>query len=97
LSNQGFFKLLRFLAKHNEEIDKLILENAHENHRMNTPSIQKEIANVAAVETLNTIVKDLLDSSFSILVDESRDISVKEQLSIILYYVDKHGHILKVF
>jgi hypothetical protein len=27
-----FFELLQFLVKHNEEIDKVVLENAHENH-----------------------------------------------------------------
>jgi hypothetical protein len=35
LSNQrNFRELLRFFAKHNEEIDKIVLENAHENHQM---------------------------------------------------------------
>jgi hypothetical protein len=32
-SNQeNFLELLRFLAKHNEEIDKVVLGNALENH-----------------------------------------------------------------
>jgi hypothetical protein len=80
--------LLRFLAKHNEEIDEVILENAPENHQMTALDIQKEIANAAANETLDVILKDLGDSSFAILVDESRDIFVKEQLAIVLRYVD---------
>jgi hypothetical protein len=89
--------LLRFLAKHNEEIDEVILENAPENHQMTAPDIQKEIANAAANETLDVILKDLGDSSFAILVDESRDISVKEQLAIVLRYVDKQGHVIECF
>jgi hypothetical protein len=36
---QNFLELFWFLAKHNEEIDKVALENAHENHRMTTPNI----------------------------------------------------------
>jgi hypothetical protein len=79
LSNQeNFRELLRFLTKHNKEIDKLVLKNAHENHQMTTLDIQKEIAHAAASETIDTILKDLGDSPFAILVDESCNISVNE-------------------
>jgi hypothetical protein len=64
---------------------------------MTAPDIQKEIANAAASETLDAILKDLGDSSFAILVDEARDISVKEQLTIVLRYVDKKGHVIERF
>jgi hypothetical protein len=66
--------LLQFLAKHNEEIDKVVLENAPENNQITTPYIQKKISNATASETLDAILKNLGDSSFVILVDESRDI-----------------------
>jgi hypothetical protein len=89
--------LLQFLAKHNEEIDKVVLENALENHQMTALNIQKEIANATASETLDAILKDLGDSSYVILVDEARDISVKEQLAIVLRYVDKKGHVIERF
>jgi hypothetical protein len=80
-SNQEiFFELLQFLAKYSEEIDKVVLKNALKNHQMIVLDIQKEIANVAASEILDDILKDLGDSSFSILVDESRDISVKRTI-----------------
>ena len=42
-NNQGnFLELLRFLTKHNEEIDKEVLENAPENQQMTSPDIQKK-------------------------------------------------------
>ena len=44
-----------------------------------------------ACETTNAIIKDLDNGFFSILVDESRDISMKEQMAVILLYVDKKG------
>ena len=84
-NNQGIFlELLWFLAKHNEEIDKAVLKNAPENHQMTSHDIQKEIANAAAVETINAIIKNIGDSLFAIIVDESRDMSTKEQLAIAL-------------
>ncbi|KAL0013926.1 hypothetical protein SO802_000995 [Lithocarpus litseifolius] len=93
----NFLELLRFLAKHKEEIDKAVLENALENHQMTSPDIQKEIANATAVETINAIIKDIGDSLFAIIVDESYDMSTKEQLVIALRYVDKLGHVNERF
>jgi hypothetical protein len=88
--------LLQFLAKHGEEIDKVVLENVLKNHQLTAPRIQKEIANATSSGILDAILKDLEDSSFSILVDESRD--VKEQFSIFFFrYVDKRGHVIEHF
>ena len=79
-NNQGIFlELLWFLGKQNEEINKVVLENAPKNHQMTSPDIQKEIANAAAVETINVIIKDIGDPLFAIIVDESSDMSTKEQ------------------
>jgi hypothetical protein len=79
-SNQRFFffELLQFLAKHNEEINNVVLENVPENHQMIAEAIQKDIANVVTSKMLDDILKDLGESSFTILIDESCDISVKE-------------------
>ncbi|KAL0537054.1 hypothetical protein IC582_026022 [Cucumis melo] len=41
------------------------------------------------VEIVNSIIQDIGDKLFSILIDESNDISSKEQMSIVLRYVDK--------
>jgi hypothetical protein len=43
------------------------------------------------------IIKDLGDSLFSILIDESCDISIKEQMAVVLRYVDNSGHIIELF
>ncbi|XP_031251509.1 uncharacterized protein LOC116109438 [Pistacia vera] len=54
--------------------------------------IQKDIVNVAANETTKAIISDLGDDIFSVLIDESRDVSIKEQMAITISYVDKKGH-----
>jgi hypothetical protein len=69
----------------------VVLENAPKNNQMVVGAIQKDIANAAASKTLDAILKDLDELSFAILVDESRDISVKEQLAIVLHYIDKRA------
>ncbi|KAH1264694.1 Zinc finger MYM-type protein 1 [Glycine max] len=97
-ANQGnFLELLRFLAKHNESINHVVLENAPENHQLIAPKIQKDIVNAAALETTNAIITDLEDELFAIIVDEARDISNKEQMAIALRYVNKKESIVERF
>ena len=51
--------------------------NALENIKIISRDIRKDIVNAFAVETINGIINDIGDAMFSILVDESRDISMK--------------------
>ncbi|XP_028126582.1 uncharacterized protein LOC114323236 [Camellia sinensis] len=82
-SNQGnFLELLKFLADHNEYVKVVALSNAPQNLKLTSPGIQKYIVNVATFETVNVIIKDLGDALFSILIDEARDISIKEQMTV---------------
>lgn len=45
-------------------------------------TIQKEIVDACAKETIKAIIKDLDGDCFGILVDESKDISHKERASL---------------
>ena len=96
--NQGNFRqLLEFLRAHNDTIKSHVLENAPGNSQVICPDTQKELANAAAVETTLVIMKDLGDRLFSILLDESRDVSNKEQVAIALRYVDSKGCVIERF
>ncbi|XP_048425917.1 zinc finger MYM-type protein 1-like [Pyrus x bretschneideri] len=97
-SNHGnFLELLQFLADHNEDVKAVTLKNAPENHKLTSPDIQKDIVNACATETINAIIKDIRTSLFSILIDEFHDVSTKEQMTIVLRYVDKNGHVVERF
>ena len=48
-------------------------------------------------EIVNIIIQDIGDSLFSILVDESRDISTKEQIVVVLSYVNKKCQVIDRF
>ncbi|XP_042423393.1 zinc finger MYM-type protein 1-like [Zingiber officinale] len=92
--NPGNFLIqLEFLGAHNKEINDVISKNAPKNCKLTSPDIQKDIVRACATEIINVIIKDIGNSLFSILVDESRDVSMKEQMSVVLYYVDSSGHI----
>lgn len=89
--------MLRWFAKRKKKVKRVVLENASENDKLTSPSIEKEIVDVVAEETTKAIVNDLVDQLFAILIDESTDISDKEQMVVILRYVNKYGSIVKQF
>ncbi|XP_073133535.1 uncharacterized protein [Henckelia pumila] len=94
--NQGnFLELLKFLACHNEEVRRVSFDNAPGNDKLICHNIQKDIVRSCAWETTNVILKELGDNFFSILLDESRDVSVKEQLAIVLRFVDSKGCVVE--
>ncbi|KAJ8759156.1 hypothetical protein K2173_004163 [Erythroxylum novogranatense] len=97
-TNQGnFLELLKFIASNNEEIRNVVLGNAPENLKITSPDIQRDIINAAAFETTMAIILDMSDDLFSILVDECRDISVKEQMGVVIRYVDSFGCVIERF
>ena len=73
------------------------MENDPKNLKLTSPDIQKDIVRAVAIETIDLIIKDVGDAFFSILIDESQDISVKEHMSSILHYVNKMGHVVEWF
>ena len=89
LSDKGnFLELLQFLGDHNKSIND-VLQKTPKNCKLTHHDIQKDTVNAIACKTSKAIIKDLDNGFFSILVDKSRDISVKEQMALILRYVNK--------
>ncbi|XP_023754831.2 uncharacterized protein LOC111903287 [Lactuca sativa] len=97
-ANRGnFIELLQFLADHNLSIKDVTFNNAPLNLKLTSPDIQKDIVHAAAMETTKLIINDIGECFFSLLVDESRDISIKEQMSVVLWYVDVEGRVIERF
>ncbi|KAH9737433.1 TTF-type domain-containing protein [Citrus sinensis] len=48
-------------------------------------------------KTTNAIIREMGDAFFSILVDESRDVSIKEQMVVVLRYVNINGQVVECF
>ena len=84
------------MGDHNESINE-VLQTASKNCKLTYLDIQKDIVNAIARETSKAISKDLDNGFFSILVDESHDISVKKQMSLVFRYVNQKGIIIERF
>ncbi|XP_047270531.1 zinc finger MYM-type protein 1-like [Capsicum annuum] len=97
-TNQGYFLgLFWWHEDKHPDVEKVILKQAPQNHTLTCLMIQKDIANACVKETLKVIIEDLNGDYFGILVDESKDISHKEQMALVLRYVDKNGDVVERF
>ncbi|XP_075099518.1 uncharacterized protein LOC142176287 [Nicotiana tabacum] len=92
-----FLELLEFHGDKHSDVGKIILHKAPKNDMMICPAIQKDIVDACAKETIKAIIQDLNDDFFGILVDESKDTSHKEQMALIIRYVNKRGEVIEQF
>ncbi|XP_076902894.1 uncharacterized protein LOC143557785 [Bidens hawaiensis] len=82
------------ILSQNVELQKL--PKALGNKKYLCPSTQKDVAHCFE-EVLKHIFDEIGDDVFALLVDESSDVSGKEQMAIVLRYVDAHGLIKERF
>ena len=70
--------------------DELCPQNA----KMTSSTIQKDLARCCAQAVTKYIKKEMDGCLFTVLIDESRDISVKEQMAVVVRYVWKYVNYL---
>ncbi|CAI0430130.1 unnamed protein product [Linum tenue] len=93
--NRGnFLELLEFHARGREIIQRVTLENAPRNLQLASLDIQNDIVRALSIEVTKEILRDLGDDYFAILVDETRDVSIKEQMVVVICYVDGIGYVV---
>ncbi|XP_071709185.1 uncharacterized protein [Rutidosis leptorrhynchoides] len=96
--NRGnFIEMLKLLASYNDELAKVVLENAPYNSRYTSGLIQKEILSIIVNNVRKHIRNEVGDSYFCVMIDEARDESKQEQMAIVLRFVDKDGLIRERF
>uniref|UniRef100_A0A8I6Y8A0 TTF-type domain-containing protein n=1 Tax=Hordeum vulgare subsp. vulgare TaxID=112509 RepID=A0A8I6Y8A0_HORVV len=96
-NNRGnFLEMLKWYKGKDDKAAKL-LDNAPRNHQMTAPKIQKQICKACANVTTKAIIDDIGDKKFVVLVDEARDASIKEQMALVLRYVNNQGQVIERF
>ncbi|XP_019087365.1 PREDICTED: zinc finger MYM-type protein 1-like [Camelina sativa] len=97
-ANRGnFLELLKYTAGQNEVVKKVVLNNAPKNNQMTSPPIQKDIVHCFAEEVTKSIIEEIDNDVFGLLVDESTDVSYKEQMAVVFRFVDKYGIVKERF
>ncbi|XP_052627759.1 uncharacterized protein LOC111897621 [Lactuca sativa] len=96
--NRGLYiEVLKAIRETSEDIFNNTLENAPKNNQLISPKIQKELVQCFAQEVLLSIREEIGQDVFALLVDESSDVSKKEQMAIVLRYVDTLGFVKERF
>ncbi|XP_012846430.1 PREDICTED: zinc finger MYM-type protein 1-like [Erythranthe guttata] len=93
----NFVELIKVMAEDNDEINKVFLDNSQGNSMMTAPEIQKQIISAFAHLVSKTIISDIGDDFFALLVDVARDVSIKELMAVALRCVNKEGKIIERF
>jgi hypothetical protein len=92
----NFLKILNLIVSYNEQIAEVIAK-ASKNVCYTSPMIQKDILHIFSTKVKETIRKEIGNAKFCIIVDEARDKSMKEQMAIVLRFVDKDGFVWERF
>jgi len=97
-NNQGIFlEMIRLMGRLNVDIDDVDLEKAPKNTKYTSSTIQKEILHILVNKVRKKICEEVRDAKFCILVDKAKDASNKEQIAIVLRFVDIQGFVQEHF
>jgi len=97
LNRENFIELIKSWGDCNEEMKKVVLENAPGNAKYTSPKVQKEILNIYINKVRNMIQEEIRNANYCILVDEALDEGNKEQMAIVLRFVDGEGFVRERF
>ncbi|XP_073354971.1 uncharacterized protein [Aegilops tauschii subsp. strangulata] len=68
-----------------------------QNAKMTSGTIQKDLVKHCATAATKVIKEEMGDCPFTVLIDECRDISVKEQMVVVVRYLSKKGETVERF
>ena len=85
--NKGTYLELLDWYKGKVEVVKEAYDKGHKNCLMVSHHIQKDLTKACAKEVMAVIMDEIHGRKFSVLIDESRDVSIKEQMAMILRLV----------
>ena len=104
LSDEGnnpgnFLALLKFRAEAGDDVLAIHLNEATDRAKYTSATIQKELISIIGGQLRKSIVGQITDNApfYSILADEVTDVANKEQLSLVVHFVDIDGTIHNEF
>ena len=96
VNRRNFLEILDVVVLYDKKVVKMIAKTL-KNMTYTSPQIQKEILHVFSMKVMNAIRKEIGDAKFCIIVDEARDESVREQMAVVLIFVDRDGFVRERF
>jgi hypothetical protein len=91
--NKGnFLEMLDWYKARNPEVRSAFDHLCPKNAKTKGPKIQKDVTESCAIEISKVIKEEIGDNLFSVLIDESRDVSIAEQMAVIVRLVVTYLH-----
>ena len=99
LNNPGNFQvLLNFRIDSGDKVLENHFKTCPKNATYRSKTIQNKLLGCCGEQIIEHIINEVKEAKFfSVLADEVSDVSSKEQMSMVLRYVDKAGHIREAF
>ncbi|XP_039805122.1 zinc finger MYM-type protein 1-like [Panicum virgatum] len=95
--NKGTFREMIDWYKDKVETVKDAYDKGYKNCQMLSPNIQKDLTKACAEEVTAVIMDEIRGRRFSVLIDESQDVSIKEQMAMVLRFVNDEGKVIERF
>ncbi|GJN13779.1 hypothetical protein PR202_gb00523 [Eleusine coracana subsp. coracana] len=89
--------MVKLFASYNKEVKVVVLGNAPQNAKYTSRTIQKDILDLMACNVQRAIRNEIGNAKFCSIVDDSRDESRKEQMALVVHFVDKDGFVRERF
>nr|XP_034599994.1 NUAK family SNF1-like kinase 2 [Setaria viridis] len=89
--------MLEWYRKKDSKAALVTGENAPGNNQMSSPMVQKDLVRACAEETSELTKSEIGDRCFAVLVDEARDASIKEQMAVVVRFVNDKGSVIERF
>ena len=90
LNKGNFLELLDWVKERCPEVKLAFDELCPKNAKMTSGTMQKELAKYCAMAVTKAIKEEMDGCLFTVLIDECRDISVKEQMAVVVRYMFKY-------
>ncbi|KAK8450407.1 hypothetical protein SEVIR_6G022432v4 [Setaria viridis] len=90
-------EMLEWYRKKDSKAALVTGENAPGNNQMSSPMVQKDLVRACAEETSELTKSEIGDRCFAVLVDEARDASIKEQMAVVVRFVNDKGSVIERF
>ena len=87
----NYIETIKIIGENSEDVYNNTLEKAPGNNQVICSSTQKELVDCFAQEVISSICKDIGQDVFALLVDESSDVSKKEQMGMFLLNFNRVG------
>ena len=95
-NHENFLEILNLPISYSKKLTEVVI-TAPKNATYTSRKVHKQNLRVFSTKVKEIICDEIGDAKFCLIVDETRDESMKEQMAIVLRFVDNNGFVQERF